>query len=251
MSFVDELRKIPPVTRFLCASSLAVSLPSMLSLVSPYKLIFVKELVTKKWELWRVYTSFFLGGSGINYLFDLIMLYRNSNELEEAHFMGRSADYAWQLIFAAASILTLNIPLGTYIFTRPLLVCLTYLTSRLAPPGTQTSLFGLVTIPLLYFPYALIFLDLLMAGPKAAAASITGAIAGHAWWWGVYHTRALAEFGRAPAWVKSIVGQPSQGSASGGTGGVHVVPPRERATAGASGRSSGYNWGSGQRLGSD
>jgi hypothetical protein len=92
MSFVDEIMKIPPVTRFLCASSLAVSVPPMLSLVSPYKLLFVKELVTKRLEvsacrldacinadhmshqIWRLYTSFFFGGSGLNYLFDFIML---------------------------------------------------------------------------------------------------------------------------------------------------------------------------------
>ncbi|KAI0694517.1 DER1-domain-containing protein [Cytidiella melzeri] len=250
MSFVDEILKIPPVTRFLCASSLAVSLPSMLSIISPYKIIFVKELVTKRLQIWRLYTSFFLGGSGLNYLFDFIMLYRNSNELEAAHFMGRSADYAWQLIFAAASIIGLNLPLRTAVFTRPLLVCLTYLTSRLAPPGTQTSLFGLITIPLLYFPYALIFLDLITAGPAAAAASVTGAIAGHAWWWGVYDTRVLAEYGRAPGWMKRLVGQPRQGSASGGTGGVHVIPPRQRAAAGGS-APSGYSWGSGQRLGNN
>lgn len=48
---MDEIRKIPPVTRFLCASSLSVSVSSMMHLVSPYKLVFVKELVTKEWEV--------------------------------------------------------------------------------------------------------------------------------------------------------------------------------------------------------
>lgn len=49
--FWDELRKIPPVTRFLCGSSLAVSIPVMLQLLSPYKVIFVKELVTQRFEV--------------------------------------------------------------------------------------------------------------------------------------------------------------------------------------------------------
>jgi hypothetical protein len=49
--FWDEIRKIPPVTRFLCASSLAVSLPVMAKVVSPYKVIYVQQLVTKKWEV--------------------------------------------------------------------------------------------------------------------------------------------------------------------------------------------------------
>lgn len=51
MSFWDEIRKIPPVTRTLCASSLAVSVPVMLQLLSPYKVVFVRELVTMKWEV--------------------------------------------------------------------------------------------------------------------------------------------------------------------------------------------------------
>ena len=51
MSFVEELRKIPPVTRFLCGSLLSVSLPMMLQLVSPYKLLFVRESVTQRFEV--------------------------------------------------------------------------------------------------------------------------------------------------------------------------------------------------------
>jgi Derlin-2/3 len=76
--FWDEIRKIPPVTRFLCGSSLAVTLPVMLQLLSAYKVVFVRELVTQKFEvcfhaqreclrsdetqLWRIWSSFFFGG---------------------------------------------------------------------------------------------------------------------------------------------------------------------------------------------
>lgn len=105
---MDEIRKIPPVTRFLCGSSLAVTLPVMLNIASPYKLIFVKQLVTQRFEVstprfaqssdshplcldmenihellpWR-YVCVWLSlmaqltrkpGSGLNYLFDFVML---------------------------------------------------------------------------------------------------------------------------------------------------------------------------------
>ncbi len=76
--FWNEIRKIPPVTRFLCGSSLAVSLPVMLQLLSPYKVVFVRSLVTQNFEvcfhaqrerlrsdeaqLWRIWSSFFFGG---------------------------------------------------------------------------------------------------------------------------------------------------------------------------------------------
>jgi Derlin-2/3 len=50
----------------------------------------------------------------------------------------------------------LNIPLGTFVHSRALIVCLLYLSSALAPAGTQSSLMGLITIPIQYLPYAMI-----------------------------------------------------------------------------------------------
>jgi Derlin-2/3 len=49
--FWDEIRKIPPVTRFLCGSSLAVSIPVMLQLLNPYKVVFVRQLVIQRFEV--------------------------------------------------------------------------------------------------------------------------------------------------------------------------------------------------------
>ena len=46
-----ELLKIPPVTRFLCASQLVVSLPVMLQILSPYQVVFVWQLVIKRYEV--------------------------------------------------------------------------------------------------------------------------------------------------------------------------------------------------------
>jgi hypothetical protein len=46
-----EIRKIPPVTRFVCASIIAVTLPVMAKTISPYTMIFVKEFVIKKREV--------------------------------------------------------------------------------------------------------------------------------------------------------------------------------------------------------
>lgn len=46
-----EIRKIPPVTRFLCASTLGVTLPVNLQLLSPYKIVFVKEYITEGFEV--------------------------------------------------------------------------------------------------------------------------------------------------------------------------------------------------------
>jgi len=252
--FWDELRKIPPVTRFLCGSSLAVSVPVMLRVLSPYKVFFVRALVTQRFEVWRVWSSFFFGGSGLNYVFELIMLYRNSNALELDHYPRRSPDYAWQLSIAAGAILTLNLPFGSFVHSRALTLCILYLSSALAPAGSQTSLMGIITLPMQYLPYAMIGLDLIMSGPGAAAVSVTGAIVGHVWWWAIYGEDGrglpgVREFGRAPSWVRALVSD-GAGPNVAGTG-VHVVPPRQP-ERGPPARATGYNWGNrGQRLGTE
>ncbi|KAI0674563.1 hypothetical protein C8Q78DRAFT_603804 [Trametes maxima] len=182
------------------------------------------------------------------------MLYRNSDELESKHFSRRSSDYAWQLFLAGLGILALNIPLRSYVHFRALLIALTYVSSRLAPPGSQTSFFGLITFPLIYLPYMLVGMDLLMGGPSAAAVSVSGAVVGHLWWWGVFDTGALRAWGTAPAWLRAWFGETGAGAggAAGAAnvgGGVHVVPPRRVREEAVAATAGGHSWGSGRRLG--
>jgi len=46
-----EIMKVPPVTRFLVGSSLAVTVPTLLHLVSPYPYYFAYDLVRYKYEV--------------------------------------------------------------------------------------------------------------------------------------------------------------------------------------------------------
>lgn len=90
-------------------------------------------------------------------------------------------------------------------------------------------------------------------GPGAAATSVSGAVVGHLWWWVIHGEDGrglpgIREFGRAPSWVRALVGE-GGGPAVAGAG-VHVIPPGEQ--RGSSSRRTGYNWGGGgQRLGTD
>jgi Derlin-2/3 len=196
---------------------------------------------------------------------------RTSNDLEVGSYYHRSHDYAWQLIFACLGIVVrfllrvfnlfltdhilsglkiINTPLGSFTHSRPLLTCLAYLQASLAPAGAQTSLMGLITVPVAYFPYVMVGLDLIMAGPQAAAQSLGGLLAGHLWWMGVHTPRGWARgFASAPGWMKALVSPGAQDGNRGPAPGVHVVPPsrREQNTGGSS---SGHSWGSGRRLGS-
>lgn len=135
-----------------------------------------------------------------------------------------------------------NIPLGTFIHTRALMVAISYVSGQLSPPGTQTSLWGVISFPVRYFAYALVAIDFVIGGKEAALSALTGIIVGHLWWWGVWDSRALREFGTAPDWLRTFIETPPPlGPAPGAPGGSSS---RSRGT-----QRTGYNWGSGNRLG--
>lgn len=258
---IAEIKKIPPVTRFVCGSSLVVTGATITNIVSPYSVVFVKDLVFKKFEIWRLYTSFFHGGGGLRYIFEFVMLYRTAHELESKSYVLRSADLAWQLLIASVLIFAATWPLDSFLFARPLLICMVYANAALAPPDAMASVMGLLTVPVQYFPYILIALDFLVEGPRSAARSVAGAAVGHLWWWGVWggtlgSQGIWAAYASAPQWMRSLIGEtnhrrpPAAGGSAAGLArmGVHVTAPRGSATSGGS-STTGYSWGSGQRLG--
>lgn len=56
-AFMAEINKIPPVTRFLAGSSLAITLPVMLQFVSIYKVVYHYTLVVHRLEARRYILS--------------------------------------------------------------------------------------------------------------------------------------------------------------------------------------------------
>ncbi|KIJ51332.1 hypothetical protein M422DRAFT_223858 [Sphaerobolus stellatus SS14] len=251
-----ELNKIPPVTRFVAGSMLAVTLPVMVGVVSVYKVLYHRDFVLRQFEIWRVWSTFFYGGSGINFLFDFVMLYRTSDGLESQHFLHRSADYAWQLLLASLGLLALNQPLGTHILHRPFLMMLIYLSSRLSPDALF-SLFGLATIQARWWPYVMLVMDGMMGGQAALAQSLTGLITGHAWYLLFWRDQAARQsaLGRAPQWLQRLM--PYTSAAPGTTGpqprGFGAAPriPVTNPQTAAAAAPRGYSWGTGNRLGGE
>lgn len=178
---MEEIRKIPPVTRTLLGSTLAVTLPVTLAIKPAFTFALYWPLVYRNWQFYRIYTSFFFGGSGLSLLFDCFVLYRNSSDLELNHFARRTADYVWCLLVMAAVILGTNQPLGSMIHFNQLQMALTYVWSR-ANPHSVVSFFGMVNVPSRFLPYTYLALHLLQGGPGAAVQSGTGLLAGYAYW---------------------------------------------------------------------
>ena len=124
------------------------------------------------------------------------------------------------------------------------MVTITYVSGQLSPPGTQTSLWGILSFPVRYFAYILVAMDFVIGGKDAALSALSGILVGHLWWWGVWESRALRELGTAPGWMRALIDTPPPpGPVPGASG---AFPPRSRRPAT---QTTGYNWGTGHRLG--
>ncbi|KAH9941148.1 DER1-domain-containing protein [Epithele typhae] len=246
---VAEINKIPPITRTLCLSMAAVSLPVIMNLYGFYRVAWIWPSVRYQFEIWRAFTTMFIEVGGINFIFMIATLYRTSNELETVSYAGRPADYVWQMFLSVIGILLLNAKrTNVLIHTRAFLCALSYINSALAPAGAMTSLFGLVTFPVIYWPYVFVALDLLNGGPHAGATAMSGAVIGHLWWWGAWEARAVRPALNAPNFLRRLMGQTGGGEPVRMGGGVSVVTPRQVRDADAR-AGDGHSWGSGRRLG--
>ncbi|KAH9477566.1 Derlin-3 [Psilocybe cubensis] len=201
-TFIDQLgtdiMKIPPITRFISGSAVAVTLAEMGRYVDHRQLLFQKDMVFGKLQLWRLYTSFFAGGNEYGYrhipytfILDLMILHRMLSDLETKSYRHSPADLSWQLFMACIVIIIATLPLNIDSFSRPLLTCIVYLRAAFAEPGEKINFYRFFhfDIPLVYLPIALIAYDYFIGGPKYVGPSVAGAVVGHLWWWVVWEGR--------------------------------------------------------------
>ncbi|KAK0543126.1 hypothetical protein OC845_006275 [Tilletia horrida] len=177
---MDELNKIPPVSRFLLLGTLGITVPVILKLISPTPFVLYWPWIQQRFHVWRLVTPFFMAGGGIQLIFDMIALFRSSTALEEGEpFYRSTSTYAWTLTLTNALIILLNQPLGSAVLFRPMLYAITTFWSR-AYRSASVNLFGIVNVPAPYLPYTYLVLDVLMGGPHAAITSGTGILAAYA-----------------------------------------------------------------------
>jgi Derlin-2/3 len=176
---MEEINKIPPVTRTLLFGTLAVTVPSLIKLVNPYYFLLWWPHIVRRWQVWRLVTPFFFAGtSGLQLLFDIFMLHRNSTDLELNKFYRKTSDYAWALIIINALILLTNYPLSSVVLYGPFQMAIIYLWSR-ANINSSVNFFGMVNCPAKYLPYAYLGFDLLRGGMPYAIQSATGLLSAH------------------------------------------------------------------------
>jgi len=180
---MDLLQQWPPVTRVLVVSAALLSCLIHAQMINGVNWIFLPDYIfqipPKIPELWRIYTSFVITGSGLNILFECYFLYTYSSGLELGS--PRFTEHGSYFVYITFlwSIITLlgGYILGGYTLLNALVLSLAYTFSQ-DNPNANVTIFVL-SFPAKYLPYALLFITLVSGGPHAAKIQASGLVAAH------------------------------------------------------------------------
>lgn len=181
---VMDVGTLPPVTRLWAFGCVAMSLLEHVSVVSSYSLFYSPSLVFNlhRPQPYRLITSFlYFGEFGIDFLFHLFFFIRYARMLEENHYVGHTADFAW-LITVCGSLLLLLGPLISPpipFLGSPLAFVMVYIWSR-RNRHIRLSLFGVLVITAPYLPFALCAFSWMITGSAGAVkGDLLGLAVGH------------------------------------------------------------------------
>ncbi|CAO1623201.1 unnamed protein product [Parajaminaea phylloscopi] len=180
-----EFGSLPPITKLWAAGSVGVSILEHISVVSRYSLFYSPSVAfnpARPEQVYRCLTSFlYFGEFGIDFLFHLFFFVRYSRMLEENHYAGKKADFAWLLLVCGSLLLALS-PLVSPplpFLGSPLAFVLVYIWSR-RNRHIRLSLFGLLVITAPYLPLALVAFSWVLSGSaQAVKGDLLGLAIGH------------------------------------------------------------------------
>lgn len=234
---------VPPVTKFLTFGTLITTVIGHYQLISPYSLILGWYDFYNRFQIWRPLTAgLFGGGLSFMFLFGIVFFYRFCRSLEEGAYLGKRAVLIWHVMIMWVLLTIGALLLELMIFGRSLELAIIYLWSQLNKEQVVSFFFG-IRIKAMYFPWALLALDLLTGAP------FTMTLLGI----GVGHSIYFLEYIYPEAAGVSILPKPPQF--------IHNLFPEPRganiagfgAAPGRSGRSGdgagGHTWGRGNTLG--
>ncbi|TDH13225.1 hypothetical protein EPR50_G00055160 [Perca flavescens] len=75
-SFTQEYFQIPVVTRAYTTACVLTTAAVQFEVITPFQLYFNPDLIIRRYQIWRLITSFlFFGSLGFSFVFNIIFLY--------------------------------------------------------------------------------------------------------------------------------------------------------------------------------
>eukprot|EP00300_Choanocystis_sp_HF-7_P017739 c19819_g1_i1.p1 GENE.c19819_g1_i1~~c19819_g1_i1.p1 ORF type:complete len:204 (-),score=37.29 c19819_g1_i1:104-715(-) len=156
-------KEIPVVTRTYLTLSVITTTAAAMDLVSPFHLYLNFQLVFRRFELWRLLTTFFYFGSfGLSFMFHMFFLVRYCRLLEESrHFRGRPAEFFWMFVFASIVMLIVGVFFHMHFLGSSLTFMVVYVWSR-RHHHIRMSLLGVFPFTAAYLPLVLLGFSVLI-----------------------------------------------------------------------------------------
>ncbi|XP_037338291.2 derlin-2-like [Pungitius pungitius] len=177
LSLTHEYLQIPAVTRAYTTACVLTTAAVHLEVITPLQLYFKPDLIIRRFQIWRLVTSFlFFGSPGFSFVFNIIFLYRYCRLLEDGCFRGRTADFVFFFVFGGAVMSLLALFSEVLLLGPALVVMLVYVWSR-RNPRVSISLFGLLSFRAPFLPFVLAAFSLLLG--NSVVVDLLGITVGH------------------------------------------------------------------------
>mmetsp|Transcript_38064 Transcript_38064/g.72966 ORF Transcript_38064/g.72966 Transcript_38064/m.72966 type:complete len:244 (-) Transcript_38064:345-1076(-) len=188
----DWYADLPPISKIFGTSCVLVTVAVATGIANPAVFILDWGMVLYKFQIWRLVANFvFLGGFGIPFVIRIMMIARYGVFLEKTTFEGRTADFAFMLIFGMVVFLATGAlipPLYMPVGSASLVFMLVYVWAR-HNPDQNVNLMGIFQLKAFWLPWALMMLTVLMGGSPMA--DLMGILVGHLYYFlTVLHPRA-------------------------------------------------------------
>ena len=100
----------PKITKILIISSVAISVLVWSGLVTTLDIYLNYTLIIKRFQIWRLLTTFlYFGELSLSFVFNMVVFFRDSKDLEKKIFHGSCADYLYFLFICMFFLLFLSI----------------------------------------------------------------------------------------------------------------------------------------------
>jgi len=263
----EWLESLPVITRAWFLGSVVSTCLLSFGMVSATRLVWQWELVSRKFEVWRLVTPFLVWGSfSFPFLINMYVLVQYSRNYEAGPYDtgggGSTADYAWMLAMGMAILLALSTFLGVVAPSQGLTYMVMYAWSR-RNPTTPVSLYGF-QLQAVYLPWALLLFNMVIGNDLTAP--LMGVFAGHVYYFAV--DAAPAQYGLSadlvstPQFLIDLFHGGGGGPATRVGGGFTATAPPGRNNNEHNNRNGlfqrrpntgggGHHWGAGRPLGAD
>jgi len=169
--------------------------------ISPYSL-FYSPLFLKKFEIWRIFTSFlYFGKPTLDVFMHIVFLYRYSRMLEEGCI--NTSEYFWLVSIISFILFIISNIYGIPTLGTSFSSTITYIWTK-RNPRAIVQIFGFISFPAFYLPFILPGF-MLLSRRSISIDHILGIVVGHIFY---YFKDVYPRWGRnilgTPCWVKKM-----------------------------------------------